>query len=92
MARFISDSTVKARKDHHCEASSLLLDSCIIHEKTLSFAEYRVVAKAKSNGYKIKKGDIYYKQTNEFDGRICDFKAIPEMLAICEKYEMLEDW
>tara|TARA_R110001632_G_scaffold136095_1_gene251644 strand:- start:67 stop:342 length:276 start_codon:yes stop_codon:yes gene_type:complete len=78
----LSESTPKARKDHDCMASDFILASGS-DGFGYSFAELRVIAKAKKHNYKIVKGQKYIKQNNKADGELYTFKAIPEMHQIC---------
>ena len=87
--RVIAETNPKARKDHNCDSCDWLLESGILYEKELAFAEYRAVVKAKRNGWKIKKGDIYNKQVNFYDD-IYTFKSIPAIMEICHKYNLFE--
>jgi hypothetical protein len=48
------------------------------------------LATAKANRYKIQKGQKYIRQCNANDGRLETFIAIPEVHAICMKYQVYE--
>jgi len=84
MVRIISQSTPVARKDHSCMACESINDQGC---EGLSFADLRKVVEAKKNGFKVKKGDIYVRQFNEFEGRTYTFIAIPAMHEICLEYD-----
>jgi hypothetical protein len=82
----LSESEPIARKQHNCSACEFILD-CGVHGFGYTFAELRLIAKAKRNNYKIVKGQKYLKQNNVCDGEIYTFKAIPEMHELCLKYD-----
>jgi len=84
----------RSRKDYVCDACKIMLDygsiDQIVKDFNLSDSEISVLKKAKENNYLIKKGEIYYKQINTFDG-FCVFRAIPEIDDICRKYGLYYD-
>ena len=82
MIIILSESTPIARKEHDCMASEFIFNSGI-NGFGYSFAELRVIAKAKKNKFKIVKGQKYTKQNNKYNGELYTFKAIPEMHQIC---------
>lgn len=86
----IKESNPKARKDYYCDSCEWLKESSILFEKTLTFAEYREVVRAKRNGWKIKKGDIYNYQFNKADNEVYTFRSIPAIMKICIKYDLFE--
>lgn len=90
MIRVIQDTNPKANRDHDCESCTWLLNSCILLEGELTFSEYRDVVKAKRNKWKIKKGEIYNKQVNVYEGEIYTFKSIPAIVNICHKYDLFQ--
>lgn len=80
---FISEKTVTARKDHNCDACESVLAEGI-NRFGYSRPELRVLAKARANNWKIKKGEKYLRQTIIDDGgMICTLKMIPEVDKIC---------
>lgn len=79
-------STPKARKDYHCDACDFICE--VINEGYFSFAEMRLIAQAKRNGWKIKKGQIYDKTSGKWDGEFSVFRAIPEMNALCLEHDL----
>jgi hypothetical protein len=87
MIRVLSESEPKARKLHDCMASDFILASGI-SGNGYSFAELRVIAKAKKNKYKVIKGQKYIRQNNTFEGELYTFKAIPEMHQICLDHDL----
>ena len=94
MITVIREETIKkARKDHSCDACVFLRENIGELDKgTLTFSELRAVARAKANGYKIKKGESYKSQFNEMDGDVYTFKYIPEISAICFKYNLYPEY
>lgn len=89
MKTTIYDQTSVARKDYDCDACLFARDSHPFDYMT--FAERRVVVKARANGWKIKKGQKYVRQFNTDGSYTWTFRAIPEMHDICIKYEMYPD-
>lgn len=91
MARLLNESNPIARKEHYCMACEWLNQDDWWHYGTLTFTELRQVVIAKRNNWKIIKGQKYLRQTVEFEGDLMVFKAIPEINAICSKYNMYEE-
>ena len=92
MVELIAELRPKARKDHDCHACEFLNGYYDFGLKDLvgiglSFSEWRQIIKAKNNKWKIKKGDIYLRQTVRYD-EISTFKAIPEIHEICIKHDL----
>jgi hypothetical protein len=85
----ISEVIVTAKKVHECMASEFICNYGI-NGYGYSFAELRVIAKAKKNGYKILAGQGYLRQACKLDGEIYTFRAIPEMHKICLKHDHYE--
>jgi hypothetical protein len=56
----------------------------------LSFSEMREVVKAKRNGYRIRKGQQYVKQTGIYEGELVTFKAIPALHDICLRHDLYD--
>ncbi len=94
MNRILSETNVKkARKDYPCDACWFLLETygklqIFINEFSwrLTPKELYVLRKAEISNYKILKGEPYYKQAAIYDGDFQEFKAIPEIHEICQKY------
>ena len=85
----ISDQILKARKDHECGACLWIED--LLKEQIFSFSEYRQIAKAKKNGWKIKKGEYYTKQVyKDGGGEFFTFKGITVMHEICIKHGLYQ--
>lgn len=89
MARVISDNTRKSRKDHNCCACEWLLNYGL-GQVDFTFAEYRTIAKAKRNKWRVKKGETYLSQCNVQDGDIQTIKAIPAIHDLCVKYDLYQ--
>ncbi len=86
----LSESTPTARKSHNCDACDFILNGGI-SGFGYSFAELRLIAKAKKNNFNIVKGQKYINQNNKCMGDIYTFKAIPEMHELCLKYELYDE-
>ena len=84
----LSESNPIARKGYDCMACEWINNKW--GEFDFTIAELRLIAKAKRNGYKIKKGDSYIRQSNKYEGRLYDFVAIPEMHEICLNHDIYE--
>lgn len=82
MITVIRENNPKARKDHDCMACDFVLAYGIDGNGFLK-KELRILAKARRNKWNIIKGDKYLHQVNVYDGRIYDFRAIPEVHQIC---------
>jgi hypothetical protein len=86
---FLRDSEPIARKFHGCNACDHLLSGGIDQFDFLP-TENEAIERAKSNGWKIQKGDKYYNQVGIYDGNFQNFKAIKEIHDICLKYNYYE--
>ena len=89
MVETLSSKTRIARKDHKCMASEWIREGD--YRSGFTFSEYRAIAKAKANNWKIKKGDSYSWAQCKYDGILYEWKAIPEIEAICHKYNYFAD-
>jgi hypothetical protein len=85
----IRESNPTARKTHECMACIHILNNCI-DGFGYTFAELRLIVKAKRNNYNIVKGQKYINQTNISDGEIYNFKAISEMHDLCLKHDLYD--
>lgn len=86
MSTLLSEHKPKARKDYFCDASRFIRDANCFDR--FSFTEKRIIVRARSNGYRIKKGEQYIKQFVVEGGDNWTFRAIPELHAICIKYDL----
>jgi hypothetical protein len=77
-----------ARRDYACDACVWLFESNYRYGLTIS--EYRSIVKAKRNDFKIKAGSKYVYQCCKNYGDFYVFRAIPEIHAICLKYDMYD--
>lgn len=87
MITVIHQSTPKARKEYNCDACEFIFGFGNIRDYKFTFSEWRSIIKARDNNQKIKKGDKYIRQFNKYGNETYTFRAIPEMHAICIKYE-----
>ncbi len=90
MSELISETTPKARKDHYCDASEWLNNNGI-GQVSFTFAEYRQIAKAKRNKWRIKKGECYIRQCSKDGSELYTFKAIPAIHKICITNDLYEE-
>ncbi len=84
----LSESTPVASKDYDCMACEWINNKWGDCEFTVS--ELKLIAKARRNDYKVKKGDKYIRQSNKYEGKVYDFIAIPEMHDICLANDIYE--
>jgi hypothetical protein len=85
----IREATPTARNDYNCDACEWLVNNgCDWTDYT--YAERRLIVKARRNKWRIQKGDKYYLQVNNYYGDFGQFRAIPEMNDICIKYELYQ--
>lgn len=84
----LSDRRPKAKKEIFCNASEYIENCGILHEKILSFSEYRDFAKAKKNEFMVQVGERYVYQASTCDGDFCVFKAIESLHEICLKHDL----
>jgi hypothetical protein len=82
----LRNETPTARKEYRCNACEHLLMDGMPNEGDFTPDEWKHILGAKSNGWKINKGDKYMKQTNNYNGGIGTFRAIPEINNICDKH------
>ncbi len=85
-----TSSTPIARKDYRCEASTWIIE-CGLGEVTFTFAELRTIAKAKREGWKIKKGQRYFKCAGKWYGEWSTFRARQDMHELCIKYDLYQE-
>lgn len=90
MGNIISIEKRKARKEYVCNACLFLYQSDY-REIKMTFAEYRAIVRAKWNDWKIVPGQIYERVSDVYEGEIGQFCQIPEINAICIKYDLYPD-
>ena len=91
MATLLRESAPIARKDYNCMASDWLTnDYWWRSENLFTFSEFRSIAKAKANNWKVKKGEKYIRNAMVHEVKFYEFIAIPEIHAICTKYDIYE--
>lgn len=84
----IRESKIKhAKKEYNCMAAEWIYNCWSKNGNPFTFTEWRTIVKAKNNNWKIKMGDSYIKQINQGDDFYV-FRAIPELHAICLKYDI----
>lgn len=77
-----------SRKDSECQACEWINNSMSKWGNPFTFTEWRAIVKARLNKWIIKKGDPYLLQVNVNSDGLYTFKAIPEIHAICIKYDI----
>ena len=86
----LRESNPVARKNHHCDACEFILNNGV-NGNGYPISELRIIVKAKRNGYKILKGEKYFNQVGIFDGDFYSFKGIPEIVELCQKYDLFDN-
>lgn len=86
MCTLLQEKKHVARKPYECQACYWIREAG--NWGWLSFAERRIVVKAKQNGWKIQPGETYIYQFLVEGSERWSFRAIPEMHEICEKYDL----
>lgn len=87
----IRDRKIKsARKERHCDAMNWLWDSGMLQgiRTGFTFSELRLIAMAKADNSKIKRGQPYLQQISIQGGDFCVFNAREEIHEICLKYDV----
>ena len=87
----------KTRKAHICNSCEWLTSTDALTliksgEIKLSITEKRSVIKAKQTNWKIPVGSSCLYQVGVFDGDFYTCHCIPEIHAICIKYEIYQDY
>lgn len=80
-----------AQKDHDCHACEWITAEGYL-DYDFTFAEKRLLVKARQAKWQIKKGDKYLKCTGVYEGEFCTYQAIPEINDICVKYGIGKDF
>lgn len=88
MPELISEAFVKARKNYPCDACEILRN--FLGDEKFTISEYREIVKAKRNGWKIKKGQMYLRQVLK-DGSIYTWRAIIGIDDICRDHDLYEE-
>lgn len=94
MVEYISHKLVKARKDYVCNSYQFLSDELEYNDRfinKLTYSEKRAVVKARKSKGVINKGEIYERYTGRYEGSIFSVPSIPEIAAICTKYDLYSD-
>jgi len=79
-----------AQKDYDCDASPWIYNGDM-NRDCYEYHELRDIVRAKRDGYMIKKGMRYIKQTLKDRGDIYTFRARLDMHDLCLKYDIYED-
>lgn len=91
MSEFLSERKIKhARKDHRCAACEWIANTDI-SEIEMSFSELRSIVRARQNKWKVKAGEPCIYRVFKDGGSIDAFYFIPEIDAICSKYEIYQE-
>lgn len=83
------------RKDHQCNAC-LWLDPVMGEIKSgeikMTISERKSIIRARNNGWRVKKGEPAIYCVGLTDGDFVAWYSIPEIDAICSKYELYCEW
>ena len=96
MATLLRESKHIAKKTYGCDACCWLdnfsIQDFLAHCQP-TYGELRTVAKARRNCWRILPGQEYITRVSVSGGELYVFRAIPEIDAICHKYEIYDyDW
>lgn len=87
----LSKSEPLARKEYSCDASVWFYNCAMpVENGMFTYEELRAIVKARRSSWCIKPGQKYLKFAQIQDGDFCVFRAIPEMHAICRKYDLYD--
>ena len=89
MTTLLSEHKPTAMREHTCMACDWVLQFGI-DGNGFTRPELRALSRARKSNWKIIKGQGYIRQGNEFEGELYTFRAIPEIHAICIKYDIYE--
>lgn len=92
-AEVISDTKHIARKDYYDDSTDYVQQylSDVSRDTKLTFTELRAVANLKANGWRIKKGQLYFKQVGKFDGDLYTYRTLPVMAEICRRLQLWQE-
>jgi hypothetical protein len=83
-----------AQKDYSCDAIEIIEQSgglgYAASQLGFSYAELRVLVRARRDEWKIKKGQVYIRQRVTDGGDIWTFRARPEIHEICLRHNLYE--
>lgn len=92
MSEILRSINIKhVRKDHRCNACMWL--EPVLSDKSikLTFSELKSVMMARNNNWKVKKGGPAIYTVGITDGDFGAWYSIPEISAICQKYDIYVD-
>lgn len=90
MIKNIFESTPQARKQHTCDACQVVLDA--IGARPFTISDYRLIVKAKRQGYTIQPGQRYVRQFNTDGSDKWTYRALPEMHELCRRFDLFPEW
>lgn len=90
MARVISQTEQKARKDYVCDLGETVGDTEF--PKGMTFAERRILVRYQQKRRRILKGEMYIRQFNELEGDTYTFIMDKGMYEIFCKYDLFPEW
>lgn len=90
MEEVIWTSQQVARKSYPCDASIWIYETQAWQDYDFTYAELRIIAKMRRNGWRILKGQRYIKQVSVLDGKLIVWRGLPEIHQICLKYDIYE--
>lgn len=89
MAELLAETRPVARKSYDCMAWPWIVEG--IESDDLTDDERLALENARKKGFKILPGEKYIKQSLKDGADPYTFRAIPELHAICLKYELYLD-
>ena len=88
---FYEQTNPTARRNYRCDASEILVNTGCAKED-FEPDEWKLISQAKEDGFRILKGSEYIKTKGKYDGDFAEFRARPEIDAICIKYDLYDEW
>lgn len=85
---FCFETIQKARKNYDCQACEWVINCLDISD--LTDEEIKLYETAKSEGFKVLKGQEYLKISGKWEGDFSVFRARPEIEKLCQKYNLYE--
>ena len=84
-----TETEPKARKDYHCQASDWIENSGLC-EGDYDACDWVTIKKAKSENFRILKGEKYICVRGIWNGVASTFRARIDLDSICKKYELYD--
>lgn len=87
----IAETTELAHQDYDCDSCMGLFDSLTEINGRLSSDELAIVEFAQKSKFKIKEGQLYFKQLVKLDGEQYELRSIPGVHQLCCKFDLFDE-